>query len=90
LAIAAKLPGFDASAGTAAQPAPNCSPPPVAAPAAADACIAGAIDGAGAEAGAGALAVVAPPPQAERETAPTAAAMMAADLNERMVKSFQE
>src|SRR5215218_9829786 len=68
-AMDAKLPGFDASVGTAAQLAPKFSPVAI-----------GAIDGAGAigaaadGAGAGAEAGAAPPPQADSETVQTAAA----------------
>jgi hypothetical protein len=82
--MAAKLPGFDASVGTAEQPAPNWPP---AEPAGA---IEGAIDGAaaaaadGAAAGAGAGAAAGPPPQADRETAQTEAAVTTANLRERM------
>src|SRR5690349_856090 len=60
LAIAAKLPGFDASLGTAAQPGPNS--PETAACGAIDGAAAGAGAGAaeGAAAGAGAGAVAVP------------------------------
>src|SRR5690349_7218127 len=72
LAIAAKLPGFDGSVGTAAQPAPNS---PVAVAVAID----GAIDGASAAAAEGA-AVGAAAPQADSETAQTEAAVTAANF----------
>ncbi|MDT0352490.1 hypothetical protein [Pseudonocardia charpentierae] len=87
LAIAAKLPGFEASVGTAAQPAPNWSPAAIAEP------DIGAIDGAaiGAAAdaaGAGAAAGAVPPPQAESETVQIAAAVATANLMVRMEKPF--
>ncbi len=71
LAMAAKLPGFDASVGTAAQPAPNSSLAAMAEP---DGAIDGAIGAAAGAGGAGAAAGAAPPPQAESETVQTAAA----------------
>ena len=68
--MAVKLPGFDASVGTAAQPAPNCWPED----------IAGAIDGAaidGAAAGAAACSIGPEPPlpHADRARANTAPAV---------------
>src|SRR5690349_16704728 len=82
LAIAAKLPGFDGSVGTAAQPAPNS---PVAVAGAIDGAIDGASAGAaeGAAAGAaaaGAGAGAAAAPQADSETAQTEAAVTAANF----------
>src|SRR3954447_5599820 len=79
LAIAAKLPGFDGSVGTAAQPAPNS---PVAVAGAIDGASAGAAEGAAAgaaAAGAGAGAGAAAAPQADRETAQTEAAVTTAN-----------
>src|SRR5215213_3630912 len=89
MAIAAKLPGFEASVGTAAQPAPNWSPAAIAEP------DMGAIDGAGAgaaadAAGAGAAAGAVPPPQAESETVQIAAAVATANLMVRMEKPFRK
>jgi hypothetical protein len=80
--MAAKLPGFEASVGTAAQPEPKFSP-------AAVEDMEGAIDGAGAAgaaadgAGAGAVAVE-PPPQADSETVQTAAAATTANFSVRI------
>src|SRR4051794_7681999 len=78
LAIAAKLPGFDGSVGTAAQPAPNS---PVAVAGAIDGASAGAAEGAAAgAAAAGAGAGAAAAPQADRETAQTEAAVTTANF----------
>src|SRR4051812_41633507 len=79
LAIAAKLPGFDGSVGTAAQPAPNS---PVAVAGAIDGASAGAAEGAAAAAGAGAGAAAAP--QADRETAQAEAAVTTANFRARI------
>jgi hypothetical protein len=80
--MAAKLPGFDASVGTAEHPAPNSPPAAIAEP---DGTIEGAIDGAAADgAAAGAAAVLAPPPQADRETAQIEAAVTTANFKVRM------
>src|SRR3954447_6273845 len=89
LAIAAKLPGFDGSVGTAAQPAPNS---PVAVAGAIDGASAGAAEGAAAgaaaagagAAGAGAGAGAAAAPQADRETAQTEAAVTTANFRARI------
>src|SRR3954469_17801827 len=70
-AMDAKLPGLEASVGTAAQPAPKFSPASIAD---ADGAIEGAGAGAAADgAGAGAVAVLDPPPQADSETVQRAA-----------------
>jgi hypothetical protein len=89
-AIAAKLPGFDGSVGTAAQPAPNS---PVAVAGAIDGASAGAAEAAAAGAaaagaGAGAGAAV---PQADNETAQTEAAVTTANFRARIrVLSLRE
>jgi hypothetical protein len=82
-AIAAKLPGFDGSVGTAAQPAPNS---PVAVAGAIDGASAGAAEGAaaGAAAPAGAGTGAAAVPQADSATAQTEAAVTTANLRARM------
>src|SRR3954463_15855524 len=81
-AIAAKLPGFDGSVGTAAQPAPNS---PVAVAGAIDGASAGAAEGAAAgAAAAGAGAGAAAAPQADRETAQTEAAVTTANFRARI------
>src|SRR3954469_19500931 len=78
LAMAAKLPGFDGSVGTAAQPAPNS---PVAVAGAIDGASAGAAEAAAAgSAAAGAGAGAAAAPQADRETAQTEAAVTTANF----------
>jgi hypothetical protein len=89
LAMAAKLPGFDASVGTAAQPAPNWSPAAMAEP---EGDIDGAIGAAAGADGAGSRCHgrAAPPPQAVSETVAAAAAAATANLRVRMGKPFQE
>jgi hypothetical protein len=85
--MAAKLPGFDASVGTAAQPAPNSSLAPMAEP---DGAIDGAIGAAAGADGTGAeVAGAAPPPQAESETVQTAAAAKEASFRARMGEPFR-
>ena len=84
LAMAVKLPGFDASVGTAAQPAPNCWPED----------IAGAIDGAaidGAAAGAAACPIGPEPPlpHADRARANTAPAVTVTNREWRMDVPFR-